>query len=279
MKLSMNEATALKCKGTTLEQDLALCEKYGYDMIEIRTMDCLKNYLAVHSIDELAEYFATHPVKPWAFNTLEYFNNLPDDDYKETLRKLREMCEWGKKIGCKTVITVPTVGLKKVTRQAIRKSTLECLKEMGEICGEADMRLSVEFLGHPEASINDFGEAYDIIQELDMENVGLTLDCFHFHGMHSSLADLAQADGKKIFIVHLNDTEDFQYGALRDDDRVWPGDGCIDLDGILQTLKKIGWAQDVLSLELFRPEYYAMPADDVYRIGKAKSEAVIARNF
>lgn len=169
MKLSMNEATALKCKGTTLEQDLALCEKYGYDMIEIRTMDCLKNYLAAHSIDELAEYFAAHPVKPWAFNTLEYFNNLPDDDYKETLRKLREMCEWGKKIGCKTVITVPTVGLKKVTRQVIRKSTLECLKEMGEICGEADMRLSVEFLGHPEASINDFGEAYDIIQELDME--------------------------------------------------------------------------------------------------------------
>ena len=29
MKLSMNEATALKCKGTTLEQDLALCEKDG----------------------------------------------------------------------------------------------------------------------------------------------------------------------------------------------------------------------------------------------------------
>ena len=227
MKLSMNEATALKCKGTSLEQDLALCEKYGYDMIEIRTMDCLKDYLAKHSIDELAAYFESHPV----------------------------------------------------TRQAIRKSTLACLKEMGEICGEAGMRLSVEFLGHPEASINDFGEAYDIIHELDMENVGLTLDCFHFYGMHSSLADLAQADGKKIFIVHLNDTEDFQFGALRDDDRVWPGDGCIDLDGILQTLKKIGWAQDVLSLELFRPEYYAMPADDVYRIGKAKSEAVIARNF
>lgn len=279
MKLSMNEATALKCKGTTLEQDLALCEKYGYDMIEIRTMDCLKNYLANHSIEELAAYFAAHPVKPWAFNTLEYFNNLPETDYKETLRKLREMCEWGKKIGCKTVITVPTVGLKKVTRQAIRKSTLACLKEMGNICGEAGMRLSVEFLGHPEASINDFGEAYDIISELDMDNVGLTLDCFHFHGMHSSLKDLAQADGKKIFIVHLNDTEDFQYGALRDDDRVWPGDGCIDLDGILQTLKKIGWAQDVLSLELFRPEYYAMPADDVYRIGKEKSEAVIKRNF
>ena len=277
MKLSMNQATCLE--KSSLEKDLELCEKYGYDMIEPRTMDGIPNYLKNHTIDELAAWFKSHKVKPLAFNTLCFFNNRTPEDYQKVLQELRQMCEWGKKIGCKTVITVPTVGLKKVTRQAIRKSTLECLKEMGEICGEADMRLSVEFLGHPEASINDFGEAYDIIQELDMENVGLTLDCFHFHGMHSSLADLAQADGKKIFIVHLNDTEDFQYGALRDDDRVWPGDGCIDLDGILQTLKKIGWAQDVLSLELFRPEYYAMPADDVYRIGKAKSEAVIARNF
>jgi 2-keto-myo-inositol isomerase len=51
------------------------------------------------------------------------------------------------------------------------------------------------------------------------------------------------------------------------------------LDGILQTLKKIGWVQDVVSLELFRPEYYQMDPDDVYRIGKEKSEAVIKRNF
>ena len=71
--------------------------------------------------------------------------------------------------------------------------------------------------------------------------------------------------------------------ALADLWTVWSGPfrhlGGIDLDGILQTLKKIGWAQDVLSLELFRPEYYAMSADDVYRIGKTKSDAVIARNF
>jgi 2-keto-myo-inositol isomerase len=43
MKLSMNEATALK--KSSLEKDLKLCEKYGYDMIEIRTMDCLVDRL------------------------------------------------------------------------------------------------------------------------------------------------------------------------------------------------------------------------------------------
>ena len=53
----------------------------------------------------------------------------------------------------------------------------------------------------------------------------------------------------------------------------------IPLDDILQTLKKIGWAADAVSLELFRPEYYQMDPEDVYRIGKEKVDAVIKRNF
>lgn len=277
MKLSINEATALE--KSSLEKDLELCEKHGYDMIEIRTMDCLPDYLKTHTIDDLAKYFQTHHVKPYAFNTLCFFNNRTTEEYQKVLDELKYMCEVGQKIGCKTVITVPTVGLKKVTRSEIRKSAVKCLKEMGDIAAKYDMRLSVEFIGHPAASINTFGEAYSIIQEVNKDNVGLTLDCFHFHGMDSSLEDLAQADGSKIFVVHLNDTEDFQIGALLDEDRIWPGDGCIDLDAIFSTLKKIGFKEDVVSLELFRPEYYKMDPDEVYRIGKEKSMAVIKRNF
>ena len=277
MKLSMNQATCLE--KSSLEKDLELCEKYGYDMIEPRTMDGIPNYLKNHTIDELAAWFKNHKVKPLAFNTLCFFNNRTPEDYQKVLQELRQMCEWGKKIGCKTVITVPTVDLKKVTRQEIHKSAVKCLKEMGEIAAEYGMRISVEFIGHPAASINTFGEAWSVIEDVDMDNVGITLDCFHFHGMGSKLEDLAKADGKKIFIVHLNDTEDFPIGSLLDEDRVWPGDGCIDLDAIFQTLKKIGWQEDVVSLELFRPEYYKMDPEDVYRIGKEKSEAVIKRNF
>ncbi|MCH4179628.1 MAG: sugar phosphate isomerase/epimerase [Megasphaera sp.] len=277
MKLSMNEATAVE--KSNLETDLALCEKYGYDMIELRTMECLPDYLKKHSIEELAAYFKSHKVKPLAFNTLCYFNSRTPEDYAGILAELRQMCEWGDKIGCKTVITVPTVDLHKVTRAEIHESAIACLKEMGAIAAEHGMRISLEFIGHPAASINTFQEAWEIIQAVDRDNVGITVDCFHFHGMGSQISDLAKADGKKIFIVHLNDTEDFPIGSLLDEDRVWPGTGCIDLDAILQTLKKIGWKQDVVSLELFRPEYYKMDPDDVYRIGKAKSDIVIQRNF
>lgn len=32
---------------SSLELDLQFCEKYGYDLIEIRTMDKLKDYLKI----------------------------------------------------------------------------------------------------------------------------------------------------------------------------------------------------------------------------------------
>ena len=40
MKLGFNEATALECKGQSLMADLEMCEKYGFDYIEIR-FDCI----------------------------------------------------------------------------------------------------------------------------------------------------------------------------------------------------------------------------------------------
>lgn len=275
MKLGMNEATALE--KSSLEKDLELCEKYGYDYIEIRTMDCLPDYLKKHSIDDLAQYFKTHKVKPLAFNTLCFFNNRPEKEYKELLAEMKYMCEAGQKIGCNTIITVPTVDLKKITRSEIRKSAVKNLTEMADIADSYDMRLSVEFIGHQAASINTFGQAYSIIEEVDKKNLGITLDCFHFHGMASKIEDLEKADGSKIFVVHLNDTEDFQIGVLVDQDRVWPGDGCIKLGKIFHALDKIGWHEDTVSLELFRPEYYQMDPDDVYRIGKEKSMAIIDR--
>lgn len=276
MKLSINQATALECKGFSLERDLELCEKYGYDYIEPRTMDGMVQYLEKHSIEELAEYFKSHKVKPLAFNTLCFFNNRSSDEFQGVLKELKEMCEWGKAIGCKTVITVPTVD-KKLHKDEIHQSAVACLKEMGKIAKSYGMRISVEFLGAPTASINTFADAWKIIEEVNMDNVGITIDCFHFHGMGSQLSDLAKADGKKIFVVHLNDTEDYPIGLLTDADRLWPGDGCIDLQGIFKTLKEIGWQEDVVSLELFRPEYWDMDADAVYRIGKEKSEALLQK--
>lgn len=61
----------------------------------------LKNYLKNHSIEELANYFKTHKIKPYAFNALVFFNNRDEAGYKEIKEELQYMCEIGQKIGYK----------------------------------------------------------------------------------------------------------------------------------------------------------------------------------
>ena len=60
LKLGFNEAT---CKeNSSVEKDLELCEKYGYDYIELR-LDMLKEYFKTHTIDDLKAFFCKEPFK------------------------------------------------------------------------------------------------------------------------------------------------------------------------------------------------------------------------
>lgn len=239
MKIGFNEATALECKGQSLMADLEMCEKYGFDYIEIR-FDCLKEYLKEHTLEELAEWFGSHRLKPWAYNTLLYFNQRDEAGKQEVDEEVEFILKASKAIGLKMLITVPTCGVKDKTVSEIREEAVERLRYLSHKVGK-DMRISLEFCGAPDCSINQFGTAYDIVKEVDRDNVGITLDTFHFHEMCSRLEDLKAADGKKIFAYHLNDCEDLPLGSCGDDKRLWPGEGVVDHEGIAEALKEIGF--------------------------------------
>ncbi len=74
MKIAFNQATTMKY--STLQQDLEVCEKYGYDLIEIR-LDKLKAYLENHTVEELKQFFLSGialnrmPSTRWSISTIE----------------------------------------------------------------------------------------------------------------------------------------------------------------------------------------------------------------
>lgn len=96
--------------------------------------------------------------------------------------------------------------------------------------------------------------------------------------MNSHIDDLRAADPTKIFVFHMDDCEDLPAGALRDHHRVWPGDGAIDLEQILRTLKDIGY-DEMVSIELFRPEYWEWDAEKTIQVAKEKTEKLVNRYF
>jgi 2-keto-myo-inositol isomerase len=275
MKLGFNEATALKCKGQSLITDLELCEKYGYDYIEIRA-DCIKEYLKEHSLGELAAWFKNHNLKPWVYNTLEFFNLRDTEGIKEIDAEIDFIIEVGNSIGMKMVNTVPSFNMGQIRVGTIKEDAVQSLRRIAEKLAPHGISISLEFCGLPGCSVSQFGTAYDVITATDRPNVGITLDIFQFHGMDSHWEDLEKANGKKIFVFHLNDFDDIPIGSLEDHLRLWPGDGYSDYARVFNVLKTIGFV-GICTVEVINPEYYKLSHDDNIRVSKEKAWNILSK--
>jgi 2-keto-myo-inositol isomerase len=271
MKIGFNEATTLK--NSTLEKDLILAEKYGYDYIEVR-FDKLREYLKTHKLGELKAYFDSHRIKPYALNALEFINFRSSEDYAKIKSDLVWLCEAGRAIGCGKLVVVPTFGISGVTKEQVKTETVRVLRELADIAAPYGMKLAFEFVGYPDCSVNNFADAYDIVCAAGRSNVGCVLDCFHFYAMGSKLSDLEKADGKKIFIFHIDDAEDMPVGTMTDANRLWPGDGVIPLGKMIEILRGIGF-DEMASVEIFRPEYWQWDAEKTIAKGYETTEKVL----
>ncbi|MCD8820664.1 isomerase [Staphylococcus gallinarum] len=260
MKLGYNVATTKE--NATLQQELELCDKHGYDFIEIQ-MDKMPEYLETHTLEDMKAFFDTHHIKPLSLNALQFFNNRNDADYRAVLDEFKEWLEIAHYLGAKYIVLVPLVTETKILNKAIHDSCVKVMTEFATLAEAYHIKIALEFLGAPYATVNTFQQAYDIVEDVAKPNVGLVLDFFHFHAMGSNLADLRKAKAENIFLLHINDVDDYPIGILTDEDRCFPGRGVIDIKGIFNTLREIGFQGEFISIELFRPEYYRLPAEDV----------------
>ena len=275
MKIGFNEATTMKY--STLEKDLMYAEKYGYDYIEIR-LDKLKEYLETHTLEDLKNFFNNNNIKPYALNALEFINLRSPEEYSQIKADCEWACKVGEELNCGKLVVVPTFNIPDVSREQIKDSCVRVLLELSDIADKYSMKLAFEFVGYPNCTVNNFAHAYEIVETVNRDNVGIVVDCFHFYAMGSKLEDLRKAEGKKIFIFHIDDSEDLSVGTLDDSNRLWPGEGIIDLDNIIRTLKKIGY-NEMASVELFRPEYWEWDIEKTIAYGKASTEKVLKRNI
>lgn len=269
MKIGFNEGCNRFCKDHSVMKDLEYCEKYGFDYIDIQS-ECLNRDLEAgkYTLEELGEWFKNHNLKMLSYNALIFFNMKETPEEKAAvMAELDEIIRRCKILDCQMIVVVPSMDLKvHATRGEIRKDAVEVLNEMVKKVEPHNIKLSLEFCGAPGMSINRFEDAYAIVEEVNHPLVGVTLDQYHFCAMASSWDALEKADGKKIFVWHLNDMEDLPCGAAynTDEKRLWPGEelGCIDHQRMADTLKKIGFTGNVCTIEVFRPEYYEMSQEE-----------------
>lgn len=73
------------------------------------------------------------------------------------------------------------------------------------------------------------------------DNVGVVVDSYHWHCVGETAADLAALSPDRLLYVHINDARPGPIDGLRDNERLFPGDGVIDLNGFLDGLAACGY--------------------------------------
>ncbi|WP_300413401.1 sugar phosphate isomerase/epimerase family protein [uncultured Oscillibacter sp.] len=284
MKIGFNEGCNRFCENHSVLEDLALCEKYGFDYIDVQS-ECLDRELAAgkYTLEQLGDFFKSHKLKMLSYNALIFFNMKRTQAEKDAvMAQLDEIIRRCEILDCKMIVVVPSMDLPvKATVDEIKADAVAVLKEMVKKVEPHGIKLSLEFCGAPTMSINRFEYAYDIVKAVDSPLVGVTLDQFHFNAMASGWDALEKADGKKIFVWHLNGTENMPCGAAYNTDevRLWPGEpgDCLDHKRFADTLKKIGFQGDVCTVEVFRPDYYKLSSEENIKKAAEVTRAHVAK--
>lgn len=250
MRFGLNGATT---GPTDLLLDIRVAAKAGYRFLEVRDMK-LEGYLQKGgTLEALSREFEKVGIHPLSINALE--RSTLDTPQEVTLSRLRTLCAWAQGLNCPYVVAVPSPLEAPLAREEITARTVEALQRMAEVAKAHGIKVGFEFLGFSSCSVNTLELAVEVVDRVGDPSVGLVLDAFHFYVGGSSWSALEALDPGKVFIVHLDDAEDFPRHLLTDAHRVLPGDGVIPLRELVGRLEARGY-RGPYSIELFRPEYW-----------------------
>jgi len=285
MKLCFNESTSKGC--SDLETNIRLCAQAGFDYIELR-FDMIYPYLEQHSISDIKRLFKENNIKPHALNAIYTYADLfGDNDDKvrchQFLKEFISACTLAKELESNYIVVVPPMLPGVYTAQydrdeeTCRADYLRIASRLADIAADYDVKIGLEPVGAPKCSIKTVSVTDSIIREINKPNVGITLDSYNLYMAYMDSCcykeiDLLDAD--RIFVIHINNA-DATGPSL--EARCMCDKGVIDLDYFLGQLKKKGY-DGMVSLEVFRPEYWEMKPEELIPLSYKTTKEVLERN-
>lgn len=175
--------------------------------------------------------------------------------FQAGLAKLSDQARFAAAIHCPRMVTY-IMSSSNTPKDELRRLYKQRFTETARILAQHNVRLGLEFLGplqfrkqSPYEFIWRMNEMLEFSKECG-PNVGLLLDSWHWHHAGATAEDIIAAGRDRIVHVHFNDAPALPPEQIRDNERLLPGEGVINLVGFLSALHKIGY-NDALSVEVF----------------------------
>ncbi len=200
------------------------------------------------------------------FQVLRDFEGLSGHlhEYKMDIAKsMLEMCH---ALGCKLLLICSSTSTHATSDS---KALVRDLRKLAMLAIPMNIKIAYEALSWGR-TVNEFPQAWDLICEADMPNLGLGFDSFHMFATNTSLDELEILDPSKVFLVQL---ADFMWTEIKSVEeriatarhfRVFPGEGVHSeaLASLVARLHALGYRGDY-SFEVFNDDYQQMPLPTV----------------
>ncbi len=200
------------------------------------------------------------------FQVLRDFEGLAGHlhDYKVDIAKsMLEMCHL---LGCRLLLICSSTS---VHATGETQALVKDLRKLAMLAIPMNIRIAYEALSWGR-TVNEFPQAWDIISQADMPNLGLGFDSFHMFATNTPLDEIELLDPEKIFLVQL---ADFMWTEIKSVEeriatarhfRVFPGEGVHSeaLAALVARLHSLGYRGDY-SFEVFNDDYQQLPLPTV----------------
>ena len=242
---------------SSLSELVTLASENGFDAVET-TSDQLKTFISDFGIRGAEKYLKEKNVLLGAVSLpIEWRKD--DVTFNKGILELVECAQTASELGCKTFFTyfMPSTD-QEVIPYFMKLS--KRLRLLGRLLAQYDMELALEYVG-PHHLRNKWKHEFiwnakDTLHWIDFigeENIGIVLDSFHWHTSEETIDTILSLDVHKVKYAHINDARNIPVHEVLDNDRVYPGEGIIDLKNFITAINKINYqgliTQEVLTIE------------------------------
>jgi sugar phosphate isomerase/epimerase len=253
-----------------------LAARIGYGGTDVSLQGAMQQ-----GVESTRALFAELKIRP-GVTSLPMSPFVRDEPVFQTgMKRLDEGAQFMAAIGCpRAMVVLPPSS--DTPKAELRKIFKDRLSGVSEILQRHKVRVGLEFLGPryfhtrlPHEFIWRMDEALEFAKECGPA-IGLQLDAWHWHHAGATVADILAAGKSHIVSVHVSDARKQPPEEVRDNQRLMPGEGIIDLVRFFQALQKIGY-EDAVSPEPLGRISQDMSPEDSARLALETTSAVMRK--
>lgn len=266
--LCLNTSTIMP---RTLPEKIEVAARAGYDMIELWSGDVEAHLRAGGSLAAIRAQLHHAGLQVPSMIALSGWLHCGDAEFPKVLAACRERLEAAAVLGCPHMVASPPKDDRVDLGRAGERYA--ALLDLGRKIGVLP---AMEFLGFV-TQIHDLRTAMEICARANDRDATVVLDPFHVFRGGGDFEDVRLVAGHMVAICHFNDAPgDKPRAEQGDPDRVLPGDGVLPLEGLVRSLRAIGY-HGPISLELFNHGLWEQDPLTVAQDGLRRMREIIAR--